>query len=454
MGGDGRTGELHEFRRRLHGCCVRRADALFELADAILTTGHVPSPPHLSLAPIHRRSWSSLYAALRGGEVNEESLRDLLAGYPLDEARALEHPRVYAIDVSVWPRTEAKTSRERGYLYHASRHCGGKPVVAGWAYSLVAELGFARDSWTVPVGACRVAPLENDNEVAAEQAKALVGRVSGTQTDPLFVFDAGYDPVKLTQKLEDCCSQLLVRLACNRTFYFDPEPQPEKRPVGRPPTHGEKFDFEDSSTWPDATWEHCCDDSGYGSVRVRAWSRLHPITRQAKGRYGSETTAVVRGTVVLVEVERPPSSEKHRLPKAMWLWWHGKGEPGLDLLWRGYLLRFSIEHMFRLWKDSLGWTMPRVRHPEQADRWTWLVLASYTQLRLARYIVADQKLPWEKPLAASTLTPYRVLKGFATVLAAVGTPASVPKPRGQPPGRPKGRLSGRAKRHPPVKKAA
>ena len=129
-------------------------------------------------------------------------------------------------------------------------------------------------------------------------------------------------------------------------------------------------------------------------------------------------------------------------------------EPDLDLLWRGYLLRFSIEHMFRLWKDSLGWTTPRVRHPEQADRWTWLVLAAYTQLRLARYIVADQKLPWEKPLAASTLTPYRVLRSFATVLAAVGTPASVPKPRGQPPGRPKGRLSGRAKRHPPVKKAA
>lgn len=61
-------------------------------------------------------------------------------------------------------------------------------------------------------------------------------------------------------------------------------------------------------------------------------------------------------------------------------------------------LRFSIDHMFRLWKDSLGWTKPRVRYPEQADRWTWIVLAAYTQLRLARGLVADQKLPWEKPL--------------------------------------------------------
>ena len=38
----------------------------------------------------------------------------------------------------------------------------------------------------------------------------------------------------------------------------------------------------------------------------------------------------------------------------------------------------------RFLKQTLGWTIPRVRHPEQADRWTWLVLAAFTQLRLAR----------------------------------------------------------------------
>jgi hypothetical protein len=29
--------------------------------------------------------------------------------------------------------------------------------------------------------------------------------------------------------------------------------------------------------------------------------------------------------------------------------------------------------MIRHWKQALGWTMPRVRHPEQADRWTAIV---------------------------------------------------------------------------------
>src|SRR5215218_7805311 len=44
----------------------------------------------------------------------------------------------------------------------------------------------------------------------------------------------------------------------------------------------------------------------------------------------------------------------------------------------------TIEHTIRFWKQTLHWTLPRPRTPEQADRWTWLVLAAYTQLRLAR----------------------------------------------------------------------
>ncbi len=41
-----------------------------------------------------------------------------------------------------------------------------------------------------------------------------------------------------------------------------------------------------------------------------------------------------------------------------------------------------------------------MRTPEQADRWTWLILAAYTQLRLARLITADTRLLWERQLPA------------------------------------------------------
>jgi hypothetical protein len=88
--------------------------------------------------------------------------------------------------------------------------------------------------------------------------------------------------------------------------------------------------------------------------------------------------------VVLVEVEKLPRGERRRKSKKLWLWWSGVDEPALDLLWQGYVRRFDVEHAIKTLGSRLVWTTPRVRHPEQADLWTWLVLAAYTQLRLVR----------------------------------------------------------------------
>ena len=181
-------GSLRAFRNSFYRCFDRRADALFELTDALLTAGTVPSPFHLSLAPVHRRGWGSLYAALSRGRIDEVPLRDLLARRHL--AGDGERPSVYAVDVSVWSRCDAETSPGRGYYYHPSRHSAGQPIVAGWAYQLVAQLGFDRDSWVAPVDARRVKPTENADEVAAEQGCALVQRLPQPQALPIFVFDA------------------------------------------------------------------------------------------------------------------------------------------------------------------------------------------------------------------------------------------------------------------------
>jgi Transposase DDE domain len=441
---------LRAFRNSLYRCFERRADTLFELTDALLTAAPVPSPPHLSLAVVHRRSWGSLYAALSMGRTDEAGLQDLLSGHPL-EGGELGRPPIYAVDVSVWPRCDAEASPERGYYYHPSRHSAGQPIVAGWAYQLVAQLGFERDSWVAPVDARRVKPAENIDEVAAAQVRALVERLPGPGVASIFVFDAGYDPVMLQRSLEGCSAQILVRLHSNRVFYADPEIA-SPRPVGRPPRHGDKFDLKDRSSWPEPTGEHRCESEEYGEVRVRAWSGLHPKTRRIGERYGCERAPIVRGTVVLVEVGKLP--RQTRKPKKLWLWFSGEGQPDLDLLWRAYVRRFDLEHTIRFLKQTLGWTAPRVRHPEQADRWTWLVLLAYAQLRLARSCAEDRRLPWERPQRDRRLTPCRTLRGFATLLAAVGTPARAPKPCGRSPGRPKGRLSGRAKRYPALKKAA
>ncbi len=72
------------------------------------------------------------------------------------------------------------------------------------------------------------------------------------------------------------------------------------------------------------------------------------------------------------------------------------------------------------------------------------------QLYLAREVVSDLALPWQKPQAR--LTPSRVCRGLGGLLALIGTPAKVPKPRGKSPGWPAGRLRERRARYAVVKK--
>jgi DDE superfamily endonuclease len=445
---------LQAFRYSLYDCIHRRSDALFELADAILAAyDAVPSPVHLSLQAPHRRGWGSLYAALDRGRIDYEALRKLLARLPL----AGSHTPVYAVDVSVWPRCDAETSPQRGYYYHPSRHSAGQPIVAGWAYQFVARLNFVRQSWTAPVDVVRVRPAQDANVVGAEQVGALLGRLEEGEAVPLFVFDAGYDPVKLQRALEGSppC-QILVRLRAGRRFYGDPSLCDSPAHTGRPRRHGPKMKCNDPSTWPEPSAEYACEDAGHGKVRVRAWAKMHPKVQNHEGRGSRGPLPIVVGTLILVEVERLPRGESRREPRVLWLWWYGpeRTTPELDLIWRSYVRRFDLEHTFRFLKQSMGWATPRVRHPEQADRWSWLVVAAYTQLRLARARVADLRLPWERRYDAGRLTPVRVHRVVSSLLVELGTPAKAPKPCGRSPGRPKGQLSGRAKRYPALKKSA
>jgi len=166
---------LHCFRHSLYECLHYRADALFELTDAILCAdAAVPSPVHLSLQPAHRRGWGSFYAALAHGRIDAEVLRNLLARHPLAGSGATP---VYAVDMNVWPRCDAECSpllKATITILLATR-----PAYRGrMAYQFIAQLNFVRESWTAPLDVERVRPAKDANEVAAKQVKVLLGRRS------------------------------------------------------------------------------------------------------------------------------------------------------------------------------------------------------------------------------------------------------------------------------------
>src|SRR4051812_41857457 len=241
--------------------------------------------------------------------------------------------------------------------------------------------------------------------------------------------------MKLARELGDLDGErvaVLVRLRSGRCFYADP-PLAAGARIGRPRRHGAKFACADPATWWAPSAEHAAAHAQYGRVRVRAWAGVHAKTQNHPDRGSRRTKRTVRGTLIPVEVERLP--RQTRIPKQLWLWWRGPGVPDLAVAWRAYVHRFDLEHTYRFLKQALNWATPRVRHPAQADRWTWLVLLAYTQLRLARRAIADVRLPWERPQRPTRPAPPPppVPPALPQLPPPPRTPPDPPKPPRRPP---------------------
>lgn len=440
--GDNESGTLAGLRREFYACLTKRADALFELADAVLCAdGPVRSLVELSLVGEHRRGHGWLYAALARGRLDVARLRTALSAVALP--RAADGRLVLAVDITCWLRPDAHTSPERILCHTYGRGKDQHIMVPGWPYSFVVALETGRSSWTAPLDAVRLAPGDDAATVTATQLRDVVARLiaaghwSAGDPEILIVADAGYDAPRLAWLMRDLPVQVLARMRSDRVLR---RAVPPRAPGtnGRPPRHGGEFIFGDPNSWgrPDVTT--VTDTRLYGQAVARSWDRLHPRLTRRAGWMGSADLPLIEGTVIRLDVARLPSGA---IPKPVWLWWSGTGATPAqaDLLWQAFLRRFDIEHTFRLFKQTLGWTCPKVRTPQAADRWTWMLLAVYTQLRLARHLAADLRRPWEKPARAERLSPARVRRGFRHLRGKTPCPANAPKPCQPGPGRPPGR---------------
>ena len=66
-----------------------------------------------------------------------------------------------------------------------------------------------------------------------------------------------------------------------------------------------------------------------------------------------------------------------------------------------YLRRYAVDHWHRYAKQDLHWTLPQLATPEQAERWSDVMPLLTWQLWLARTLVNDVRLPWQKPQTAA-----------------------------------------------------
>jgi hypothetical protein len=262
------------------------------------------------------------------------------------------------------------------------------------------------------------------------------------------VFDAEYDLMTLSHRWADRV-HIVGRLRSNQVFHAEPVPVPGRR--GRPPRHGTAITLNKPATLgePDRTAE--IDSPRYGRVRLSGWDDHHrALYRVGAWADHPGPLPIIAGTVIRVELEHLPGGGAPDRP--MWLWHAGPARLDLETVFSIYQRRFDIEHTFRFLKQDLGWTVPAPMMPATAQVWTWIVLAVYTQLRLARPVCEDLRLPWEKPSDPDRIPPRRVRRDFRRVHALVGTPANPPKFSRPGPGRPPGTLRPPRDRHPTHRK--
>ncbi|MEU9381222.1 NF041680 family putative transposase [Streptomyces sp. NPDC048279] len=436
------------FREDFYRCLTRRGDTLFELTDAMLCeNGPVTSPVDLTLLAEHRRGHGALHDALNQGCIDVNGLRKALAVLP--QPKAADGRLVLAVDVSPWLRPDGPTSPDRLFCHVYGRSGrSSDQFIPGWPYSFVAALETGRTSCCQLLEAVRLGPDDDVAEATGRQIRRVVndligrGRWEDGDPDILVVFDAGYDVPRMAYLLDGLPVEVLGRLRADRVMRR-PAPSLKEYALaypqdGRPPKNGKEFRFARPDTWgePDAETVQVTDR--YGTAQARAWDRIHPrlTTRSAWIDHDGELP-IIEGTLIRLQVDHLPGGGD---PLPVWLWSSKTGmtSEDVDLRWQAFLRRFDLEHTFRFVKQTLGWTRPRLRTPEAADRWTWLVITAHTQLRLTREAAADLRRPWEKPAEPARLTPARVRRGFRNLRPHLHSPARAPKPSTPGPGRPLG----------------
>ena len=307
-----------------------------------------------------------LYDAVNHGRIDIARLRRSLAGLPLP--RAADGRLMLAVDVSNWLRPGAATSPDRLFCHVYGRGKGQAQMIPGWPYSVIAALEPGRTSWTAVLDAVRLGPDDDEAEVTAAQVRE---RDHPADRGRALARGRPAHPGHLRRRLRRDPAGLPARRTCPWRCWAGcaatgccasgaAAPARHRRP---PRKHGREFALADPATWPAAAVTTITETTRYGTAVAQAWDRLHPrLTHRSAWLDHDGALPVIDGTLIRLQVDHLPGD---RDPKPVWLWCSATGAPPADVdrLWQAFLRRFDLEHTFRLFKQVLGWTAPKIRDP-------------------------------------------------------------------------------------------
>ena len=158
-----------QFRTAVYQSIRKRADAFFDLLDALTVAGHVSSPVALSEETPFRRKFCSVFDTLRNAELEFDQLLPALYEHQPPESELIEGYEIYGLDTTPNERPEAETLEERVSLKSEK----DEPVRYGHKYSWLTRLVNWGTSWVAPVDVQRVAASLTDSQAGAVQVEEL-----------------------------------------------------------------------------------------------------------------------------------------------------------------------------------------------------------------------------------------------------------------------------------------
>ena len=122
-----------QFRKAVYQSILKRADATFDLLDALTVAGHVSSPVALSEEAPFRRKFSSVFDTLGQVEFSFDELLPALYEFQPPDSEKIAGYEVYGLDSTPNERPEAETLEDRGSLKTQK----DEPVRYGHKYSFL-----------------------------------------------------------------------------------------------------------------------------------------------------------------------------------------------------------------------------------------------------------------------------------------------------------------------------
>jgi len=430
-----------EFRAATYATFQYRADAVFELVDALASNTYARSPAELSLSRFFRRQYASLYDGLDAWRYDVVGLDEVLL--EVLSPRVAGSFRLWAVDETPRPRRFARTVADRGYVHYPNPVAGNKPITIGHNYAALTYVDREGPStWAPPFALERTPMAWTGVDLALEQTMRLVRYDDGWH---VVVADSRYGTPLYIAGLHQCPNITgITRLKSPRNLYHKPPPYSGQ---GRPHIHGETFKLHCAETWgePDEKTEFTEQDTKGRTVRVviEAWYEMH-------------FSEAPRCPFTLVKVTTYRADGRLRFKRPMWLTVPHRHGLSLQEIRGAYLRRPTIEHFNRFVKQRLLFEVAQMGSVEQDERWAQVIKLAYWQLYISRNAVDRVVRPWErykpKPPADRPATPSQTQRGFGRLLLELGTPARAPQLRGKSPGRPKGYRPAPRKRFPVVYK--